>query len=171
MKNIVLLGFMGTGKSVVGRRLAADIHYRFVDTDFLIESRAHQRIAWIIRDKGEAHFRQIESLVVREVACRSRCVISTGGGTVLDPKNIEALQRNGILVALQARPEVILKRVRRHEGTRPLLDGPDPLSRIYALLKEREPQYRRASLILDTSDMPVKEVIRKIKEKVWAVEN
>ncbi len=169
MKNIVLLGFMGTGKSVVGRRLAADIHYRFVDTDCLIESRAHQRIFRIIQEKGEAQFRQLESLVVREVACRRRCVISTGGGVVLDPKNIEALQENGILVTLQARPEVILKRVQRHNGTRPLLDSPDPLSKIYELLKEREPHYRRASLILDTSDMPVKEVIRQIKEKAWAV--
>lgn len=171
MKNIVLLGFMGTGKSVVGRRLASELRYQFVDTDQMVEEKTNKKISEIFAQQGEAQFRAWEAEVVREVADRNRCVISTGGGIVLNAANLEALSRKGILVSLQARPEVILKRVQKRAGQRPLLQKPDPLSEIQRLLSEREPFYRRASFMIDTSDMRLEEVVRQIKEKVLTGED
>jgi shikimate kinase len=166
MKNIVLLGFMGTGKSVVGRHLAAELRYQFVDTDQMIEEKTGKKISEIFVQQGEAQFRAWEAEAVREVSDRNRCVISTGGGIVLNAENLEALSRKGVLISLQARPEVILKRVQKRAGQRPLLQKPDPLSEIQRLLSEREPFYRRASFMIDTSDMRLEEVVRQIKEKI-----
>ena len=171
MKNIVLLGFMGTGKSAVGRHLATELRYQFVDTDQMVEEKTNKKISEIFAQQGEAQFRAWEAEVVRDVADRDRCVISTGGGIVLNAANLEALSRKGILVSLQARPEVILKRVQKRAGQRPLLQKPDPLSEIQRLLAEREPFYRRASIMIDTSDMRLEEVVRQIKEKVLTGED
>ncbi len=165
-RNVILLGFMGTGKSLVGRRLAEAIGYRFVDTDKVIEAQWGQSIARIIQSEGEEKFRGIESRVVREVAGLAGHVIATGGGVVLNPDNVEALRQNGILVALTARPEVILKRVQKRIDERPLLTGPDPLARIKTLLKEREGYYRVGAFSVDTSSQPVSAVVHQIKEGI-----
>lgn len=170
MKNIVLLGFMGTGKSAVGRRLAAEFHCPFIDTDQVIEERTHQRIADIFAQQGEEKFRCLESEAVAGLAERSGCVISTGGGIVLNPKNLDLLGKNGILVLLRSRPEVIFKRVQKRAGQRPLLQKADPLSEIKRLLAEREPFYQRADLTLDTSDMRLDDVVQQIKRKVLEIE-
>jgi len=170
MKNIVLLGFMGTGKSAVGRRLAAEFHYQLVDTDQVIEEKTQKRIAEIFAEQGEAAFRRLESEVVVELAGRTGCVISTGGGIVLNPKNLDLLGANGILVLLRSRPEVIFKRVQKRAGQRPLLQKPDPLSEIKRLLAEREPFYQRADITLDTSDMKLEDVVQQIKRKVLEIE-
>lgn len=169
-KNIVLLGFMGTGKSVVGRRLAESLGYRFVDTDRFIEERSGRSIAEIIRTEGEEQFRQLEALTVHEVAAMSRCVISTGGGVVLNPSNVAALGENGVFVALKARPETILKRVQRKKGKRPLLEGPNPLERIKTLMKVREALYHIAPFSVDTSDTSVDEVVAQIRRQVLTIE-
>jgi shikimate kinase len=166
MKNIVLLGFMGTGKSVVGRRLAAELQYQFIDTDHIIEEKTGKKISEIFAQEGEMQFRNLESEVAQEVGQRHDHVISTGGGIVLNPANLEALGRNGILISLQARPEIIFKRVQKRAGQRPLLQGPDPLSQITRLILEREPYYRRATFTIDTSDMPLEEVVHEIRKKV-----
>ena len=157
---------MGTGKSVVGRRLAIDLRYQFVDTDHMIEEKTGKKISEIFEEEGEAQFRNLEAEVAEEVGRRSDHVISTGGGIVLNPANMEALSRNGILVSLQARPEIIFKRVQKRAGQRPLLQGPDPLSQIKRLVLEREPYYRRATFTIDTSDLPLEEVVHQIKKKV-----
>lgn len=166
MKNIVLLGFMGTGKSIIGRRLAVELGYRFADTDQIIEERAQKSIQEIFAEEGEARFRRLEAEAVRDVSGWSGYVISTGGGVPLHEDNIKALRGNGILVSLKARPEVILKRVRKRVGKRPLLRGPHPLSNITRLLAEREPFYDRAAISIDTSDVDVQESVRRIKIKV-----
>lgn len=170
MKNIVLLGFMGTGKSAVGRRLATAFRYQFIDTDQVIEEKTHKRIAEIFSEQGEEAFRRLESEVVIGLAERTGCVISTGGGIVLDSKNLDLLQKNGILVLLRCRPEVIFKRVQKRAGQRPLLQKADPLSEIKRLLAEREPFYRRADITLDTSDMNLDDVVQQIKRKVLEIE-
>jgi shikimate kinase len=103
---------------------------------------------------------------VREVSEWSGYVISTGGGVPLIEENVKALSKNGILVSLKARPEVILKRVRKRVGKRPLLRGPHPLSKITRLLAERKPFYDRAVFSVDTSDYNVQESVRRIKMKV-----
>lgn len=170
MKNIVLLGFMGTGKSAVGRRLATVFHYQFIDTDQVIEEKTHKRVAEIFSEQGEEAFRRLESEAVFDLAERTGCVISTGGGIVLDSKNLDLLQKNGILVLLRCRPEVIFKRVQKRAGQRPLLQKADPLSEIKRLLAEREPFYRRADITLDTSDMNLEDVVQQIKRKVLEIE-
>lgn len=171
MKNIVLLGFMGTGKSVVGRRLAVELKYQFIDTDQMVEEKAGKKISEIFAQQGESKFRNLEFEAAQEAAGRSGHVISTGGGIVLNPANLEALGRNGILISLQARPEIIFKRVQKRAGLRPLLQRPDPLAEIERLLLEREPYYRRASFIIDTSDMQLEEVVHQIKKKVFQDED
>lgn len=170
MKNIVLLGFMGTGKSAVGRRLATEFHYQFVDTDQVIEEKTHKRIADIFTEQGEEAFRRLESEVVVGLAERTGCVISTGGGIVINSKNLDLLGKNGILVLLRCRPEVIFKRVQKRAGQRPLLQKADPLSEIKRLLTEREPFYNRADITLDTSDMKLEDVVQQIKGKVSEIE-
>jgi shikimate kinase len=170
LKNIVLLGFMGTGKSAVGRRLSASLGYDFVDTDRVIEQQQKKTVAGIFADCGEAEFRRMESVVVRELSRQTRCVIATGGGVALNPDNLEHLRQRGILVALQARPEVILKRVEKRVGERPLLQDVDPLSRIQSLLTDRADCYRNVDLTVDTSDLSTEEVVRRIEQQVWAIE-
>ncbi|MFQ5580241.1 MAG: shikimate kinase [Nitrospiria bacterium] len=173
MKNIVLFGFMGTGKSIIGRRLAVEMGYRFADTDQIIEERVHKRIDEIFAEEGEPRFRYYESETVRDVSGWSGYVISTGGGVPLQEENVKALSEKGILVSLKARPEVILKRVRKRAGKRPLLKEAQTLSRINSLLAERKPYYDRAAISIDTSDIDVQESVRRIKIKVleWMKEN
>ncbi len=162
---------MGTGKSAVGRRLSASMGYDFVDTDRVIEQRKQKTIAGIFSDCGEAEFRRMESEVVRELSRQTGCVIATGGGVALNSDNLAQLRQGGILVALQARPEVILKRVGRRVGERPLLRGADPLSRIQSLLADRAACYRDVDLTIDTSDLSTEEVVRRIEQQVCALES
>jgi shikimate kinase len=108
---IVLMGFMGTGKSEVGRRLAQRLGRAFVDTDQLVEERAGKRVAAIFADDGEAAFRTLERTAVADAAARGGAVIAVGGGAVLDAENVRRLREAGVLVHLTARPEAILQRI------------------------------------------------------------
>ena len=103
--NVALVGFMGTGKSTVGNVLASMLHLRLIDTDVLIEQRAGKRIAEIFTSDGEARFREYESEVVRELEEMRGCVISTGGGLVVNAANMESLKRHALVVCLWASPE------------------------------------------------------------------
>jgi shikimate kinase / 3-dehydroquinate synthase len=143
-RNIVLTGFMGTGKTTVGRLLAERLGYEFVDTDQLIEKR-HGKIAEIFRTRGEDAFRRIERELAAELADRDRLVISTGGRLMLDPRNVTNLTRKGRVFCLVATPDEILDRVTSDlsSAERPLLSVPDPRERIVELLAERGPDYRR----------------------------
>ncbi len=166
MKNVVLLGFMGTGKSIIGRRLAVELQYRFIDTDHLIEERTGKKIPEIFSEEGEAYFRSLESETVAEIASLRGYVISTGGGVALNALNLERLEKQGILVCLIARPEVILRRVQRRSGQRPLLKDSDPLKKIKTLLSEREVAYNRARIKVDTSDIPIKKSVQRILKQI-----
>ena len=143
-RNIVLTGFMGTGKTTVGRLLADKLGYEFVDTDEVIEER-HGRIAEIFRTRGEDAFRRIERELAAELAARDRLVIATGGRLMLDPQNVSSLSRNGRVFCLVATPDEIFDRVTHDTSAteRPLLAVPDPRQRIVELLAERSPDYRR----------------------------
>ena len=140
--NIVLTGFMGTGKSTVGRLVAERLGRRFVDTDAVIESR-HGPIPRLFADHGEAHFRQLEREVAAELAATLGAVVATGGRTMLDPANQATLGATGIVVCLAASPEALVARLRDETGQRPLLQGDDPAGRIAALLAERKAGYAR----------------------------
>jgi shikimate kinase len=159
---------MGTGKSVVGRRLAKEVLFRFVDTDQVIEERAGKKISSIFLEDGEQRFREMETEVVREVMSGEGFVVSTGGGAVVNQENRNLFCRNGSVVWLTARPEIILSRAQRRPEQRPLLKGGDPLSTIQRLMKERESFYQQMSLFsLDTSDLSLEQTVSKIREMVF----
>ena len=140
--NIVLTGFMGTGKSTVGRLVADRLGRRFVDTDALIESR-HGPIPDLFAAHGEARFRQLEREVAAELAGRTGLVVSTGGRTMLDPANQSTLGASGVVVCLSASTAELVLRLRHEAAHRPLLREGDPAERIAALLAERESGYAR----------------------------
>jgi shikimate kinase len=120
MKNIVIIGFMATGKSTVGRRLAHRLGRAFIDTDKEIEAVTGKTVAQIFARDGAVRFRSEEALLVKKLSAREDLVIATGGGIVLDPENVRLLKESGILIALSASPDVIYQRA-RGKKTRPLL--------------------------------------------------
>lgn len=139
-KNIVLAGFMGTGKSTVGGILARRLGFRLVDMDERIEQRAGRRISEIFARDGEAEFRRMESELARELSGGEEQVIAAGGGVVLNPANVELLGRTGVVVCLTASADTILKRVEK-SGHRPLLDEGGKAERIRSLLAQRRDLY------------------------------
>jgi shikimate kinase len=163
--NIVLIGFMGTGKSTVGQLLAQQLGLEFIDADVRIESEQGRTIAQIFKLEGEACFRHLEAQLAVKLAANDRQVISTGGGFVLYPPNINVFKPSGVIVALTATPEVIYERV-KNERHRPLLAVPDPLARINALLLERSPYYQNADLVLDTSFKKPVELVAEIRKEL-----
>jgi shikimate kinase len=165
IKNIILTGFMGVGKTSVGTRLAKDLAYTFVDTDTLIEADQKTTITEIFSTFGESSFRDIESRIIQQVLENENQVISTGGGAVIRDDNRAAFKKAGIVVCLSARAEIILERI-KHETHRPLLQIPDPLAKIRELLDSRKKFYQQADFIIDTSEKAVDEVISEIKERL-----
>ncbi len=161
IENIILCGFMATGKSTVGRALAEELGYEFLDLDDLITSVAGMPIPEIFARQGEPAFRELESRMAEEVSGRSRHVVATGGGTIVNRRNLEALQRTGLVVTLTANPETILSRVGSGED-RPMLWGGDKLEKIRALIAVRSEAYSRADLIVDTTDRSVAQIVQEI---------
>jgi shikimate kinase len=140
-KNLVLVGFMGTGKTEVGRLLADLLNRRFLDTDRLIVEREGMAISDIFRTRGEVYFRMLERDVVEEVTGRRGLVLSTGGGVVKDVHNVARLRESGFVVWLDADVEALRERL-KNDGTRPLLAGDVDLSVLYG---NRVRFYREAS--------------------------
>ena len=151
-RNIIFVGFMGTGKSLVARRLAKRLGRRFVDTDACIEREADMSIAQIFATEGEAAFRQRERQAIARACQEKGMVIATGGGAIIDRENARIMKASGPVICLTARPEVILQRV-RGDTTRPLLQGPNPLEKIQRLLADRAEAYARADITIDTSSL------------------
>ena len=152
MEKIVLTGFMGTGKTVAGRRLARRLDLPFYDLDDVIEARAWRSIAEIFRDDGEVAFRTLEAEVVAATRPLRECVLATGGGAILRAENLAAFREGGVVVGLMATPDAILARVGEAKD-RPLLAGGDRRAQLHALLAAREPAYARADLRVDTTDL------------------
>jgi len=164
--NVALYGFMGVGKTVVGRALAEMTGMTYVDLDEEIVESSGKTIPEIF-EGGEEAFREIEKTVTRVIAARDGQVIACGGGTILDADNLSSLKHNSRLVLLTAKPEIILKRVMAEGDVRPLLNGGDKLQRIRSLLEARNLAYiQAAELILDTSRMTPEEVAEKILESM-----
>ncbi len=152
MEKIVLTGFMGTGKTAAGRRLARRLDLPFYDLDDVIEARAGRPIPQIFREEGEAAFRALEAEVAAATRPLRDCVLATGGGAILRGENLSAFQEGGVVVGLTASPEAILRRVGDGKD-RPLLAGGDRRAQLPALLAAREPAYARADWRLDTTDL------------------
>jgi len=167
MKNIALIGFMGTGKTAVGQLLAKKLGRKFIELDLLIEQKAGKSIPEIFQQDGEIAFRELEIEVTKEVAGRKNAVIACGGGLVLNKINIDRLRKEGIIVYLTASPRVILKRVSSEEGNRPLLEVDNPTLTIQELLKFRKPFYERAAdITVNTSRLDINAVAERIIEKL-----
>ncbi len=161
--NIVLIGYRCAGKSDVGCRLASHLQMRFVDTDRIIEESYGKTISQIVESLGWDHFRVLEKEVISEIANLNHQVIATGGGVVLDPENITALRRRGLIIWLKADPKTLLKRMEmdtRKSLQRPSLTGQGTLEEIEEVLALRNLQYEKASNIqLDTSNLNVEMVL------------
>lgn len=161
--NIILTGFMGIGKSTVGKILAKQLGYQFIDTDRLIESRAGRSVAAIFEMLGEPAFRQMETDVARELSEQQGLVIATGGGMLVNPVNQQLLEQRGRIFCLTACEDDIIKRLSspRAQARRPLLHGRDLRQHVRQLMQERMPVYSRFFQI-DTSGIGVKEVAEAI---------
>lgn len=149
MKNIVLTGFMGTGKTEVGRELSAILGWKLIDVDDEIVKSQKMSVNEIFSKFGEPAFRDMETEMIRKVSKKKNVIISTGGGAVLRQENMEFLKTSGVVVCLTALPETILKRTSRNRE-RPLLQVEDPLQRIHDLLESRRPFYEKADIMIDT---------------------
>jgi shikimate kinase len=173
MKNsIALIGFMGTGKTAVGRILAGKLGKEFIELDALIEQAAGKPIPEIFRRDGEIAFRELEIAAVKEVAGRANAVIACGGGVVLNTINIDRLREGCVIVCLTASPLAILRRTSGDGGGRPLLAVPDRLRQIQGLLKSRRPFYARAAdIAVATSRRSAGAVADKIIEKLGDYES
>ena len=152
MRNIVLVGFMGSGKTTVGKLMAEKTGMPLLDMDSIIADRAGKTINEIFADEGEAHFRALERSLAQELATTEGNIISTGGGIVLNPENINDFEKTGLVVCLLADAETVLDRV-KHDSSRPLLAG-DKESKIIQLLESRKTLYESISHRIDTSGRP-----------------
>ena len=156
-RNVVLVGFMGTGKSCVGKLLAERLGLTFLDMDEFIVKRTGKPVPRIFAEDGEPRFRALERGLAAELSARRGLVIATGGGIVLDPHNIKNLSRTGLVVCLSATPEAIETRV-GNDTNRPLLASGNKREKIAALLEKRRPLYAALPHHVDTTGLSVGEV-------------
>ncbi|MFC1576088.1 shikimate kinase [Candidatus Omnitrophota bacterium] len=159
MRNIVLVGFMGTGKTAVARELSKKLGMKYVSTDDMIEAKEKTSISDIFSKKGEKHFRTVEKEVIKEVSSMEGVVVDAGGGVVVDPENLANLKKTSSIICLWAEPGEILERTRR-TSHRPLLKVQEPLAKIKDLLNKRKPFYERADHHICTSKMSVENVAK-----------
>ena len=160
--NLILTGFMGTGKTTVGREVARRLGWPFVDMDAEIEARAGKSIPRIFAEEGEAAFREMESSLCRELSRRSGWVIATGGGALIDPDNREVVQASGTVVCLTCDVEGILERLRRKPQGRPLLAVDDPRAEIEHLLAARQEAYAAIPWQVDTTGLSVAQIAGRV---------
>jgi shikimate kinase len=159
--NLALIGFMGAGKTSVGRLVAEQLHFDYLDTDDLIVSRAGRTIAEIFKTDGEPAFRALECQTVGELTSRTKTVIATGGGLPVNPANLASLKTHALVVCLWASPEKIWERV-KGQTHRPLLHDPDPQKKIRDLLAAREQFYKQADVLVNTDIRSAREVAQQV---------
>lgn len=157
MKNLVLFGFMGSGKSTVGKLAAEKLKLKFVDMDQLLEERHGCTIEEMFSIQGEAFFRQAESDLVAELSKQESLLISTGGGVVLRDENMALFKASGIPILLKVDAERAFERTRGSK--RPLLKSEDPSKRVRELLEARMPLYAKISNVVDTINRPVADIV------------
>jgi shikimate kinase len=167
--NIALIGYMGTGKTIVGQALAEKLNMNLIEIDWFIEQEAGMSVPDIFAGEGEIGFREREIAAAKKIAMEKTCIIACGGGIVLNRINIDRLKETSVIVYLTASPRTILKRVSGEAGQRPLLEVEDQLETIKEMLKYREPYYERAAdITVNTSrlsvDAAAESIIGKLKE-------
>lgn len=159
---ILLIGFMGAGKTSVGRRVARALGWRFIDFDDAIVAEEGRPVADIFRDSGEAYFRGVEARVGRALLGQRNVVLASGGGWAVQPGRLDEVPPGTETFWLRVSPEAALERASRTPGKRPLLAVDRPEDRVARLLAEREPAYARAACVVDTSDRTVEDVSTEI---------
>ncbi|MGE4266668.1 MAG: shikimate kinase [Deferribacterales bacterium] len=162
MKNIYLIGFMGTGKSTVGKILADEFKMKFVDTDKLVEEMTGRSIGEIFEESSEEDFRKFETDVLREITEEKGMIVSTGGGIVVTRGNLELMKNSGLVFTLIADAATIHERLKKDDTCRPLLEVAEPLDEIKRLLFERAAFYINAHHIIETSDITPREAADQI---------
>lgn len=165
MQNIVLIGFMGAGKSTVATRLSEKSGYDPIDLDALIEEKAGKKIREIFSDEGEDFFRGLESQQLSSLSCSADCIIATGGGVVVRPENWIAMKKIGCVVYLRARWDTLRARIDGNND-RPLVNQSRSWSEVEELLLRRSSLYEQADLIVDTDGRSVEEIVDEIVAKV-----
>jgi shikimate kinase len=165
---VVLVGFMGSGKTTVGRLLAHRLGWSFVDLDDEVEAAAGSTVEELFRDRGEAAFRELEAAAGTAALAREHTVLAPGGGWSLAPGRLEALPAGSLSVWLKVSPETAVRRATTMGRVRPLLAGADPIDRARALIAEREPVYARAQLHLDAERSTPAALARAIADQVEA---
>ena len=166
-ENIILIGFMGVGKTSLGKLLASKLGRAFIDLDEKIERDSNMTIPQIFEMHGEKYFRELEKSAVREVTVRKNLVIATGGGTVKDEENLQLLKNSGVIICLTADAEEIFRRTEKR-GERPVLDGGgnERLETIKKLLAEREKFYSQADFKIDTTEWSPLQIVNEICDKI-----
>ncbi|MCF7873285.1 MAG: shikimate kinase [Candidatus Omnitrophica bacterium] len=157
MRNIYLVGFMGTGKTAVGRVLADKLSRRFVEMDQLIEKQENKEIKDIFAENGQEYFRKLENQLLKKLSSQSNLVVSCGGGVVCNQDNLDILQNTGYVFSLSASPNSIFERI-KGSNHRPLLNGANPLEKIKELLEIRKLFYKKAGIKIDTDNLSVEDV-------------
>lgn len=162
MTTVVITGFMGTGKTSVGRALAERLSLPFVDSDTLVEQQEGRTVAEIFATDGESYFRSAEKRALATALAIPGAVVASGGGAIVDPDNLREMKAAAPVVCLTASAEVIERRTRAQGATRPLLAEPDPTARIAQLLEQRRDAYAQADLEIDTSNRGLEELVDEI---------
>jgi shikimate kinase len=165
MKNIILTGFMGTGKTAVGKELATILDMRLIDVDTEIEKSEKTTINEIFQKFGEPRFREIETGMIKKISQQKNVVISTGGGAVLKQENMDMLRKTGVIICLMATPETILNRT-SNSNDRPLLKVENPFEKITELLNFRRPFYEKADILINTENKTPLQIAEEIIEKI-----
>lgn len=159
--NLYIAGFMGTGKTTIGKRLADELECNWIDLDQYIANKVNQSISDLFSQYGEDYFRNLEEACLEEVAQTSRTIVTTGGGTVMRERNRQLIRNRGFWVTLTASIDCIWKRIQNDSG-RPLLQREDPLAFLEQLLSERSLIYKQCDFEVDTTNKSIDEIVKEI---------
>ncbi len=162
--NLILVGLPGSGKTTIGRAAARLLNRPFIDFDTEIEHRQHASVAEIFARRGEPYFRSLEAALTRELAVSKGMVMAPGGGWVTNPNSVELLRTTGRMIYLRVAPKTVLSRMAVAKRRRPLLEGPDAITKLMQLYEARRPLYEAADLVLDTEVIDKTEVIARVQQ-------
>ena len=162
LQNLILIGFMGTGKSTVACQLSKQLNLPFFEMDEMIVQEQGMEISNIFKEKGENYFRDLETELLKNLLQKETGILSCGGGIILRDENIQAMKNHGTVILLTAKPETILKRV-LHNQSRPVLNGKKNVNDITKLMKEREERYHiAADIIVSTDEKSLSQICEEI---------